>query len=149
MYPLDMQRTYYVYPADIFNGVAPSPQVAFRFQSQFQDPIYGNDMIREAFGTNAKSRHRQFKCFFALQNPCIPTPPRKIFPNWKVRPLLKWINHVGPQCYTPGKSISVDEMTMGFQGRHQDKKRIVPSNLERRGVVQRLPNFRLTLTMDH
>lgn len=108
----------------IFNGVAPSPQIAFRFRSQIQDPIYGNDMIREAFGTNAKSRHQQFKCFFALQNPCIPTPPRKTFPNWKVRPLLKWINHVGPQCYTPGKSISVDEMTMGFQGRHQDKKRI-------------------------
>lgn len=91
----------------IFNGVAPSPQIAFRSQSQIQDPIYGNDMIREAFGTNAKSRHRQFKCFFALQNPCIPTPSRKTFPNWKVRPLLKWINHVRPQCYTPGKSISV------------------------------------------
>lgn len=91
----------------ILNGVAPSPQIAFKSQSQIQDPIYGNDMIREAFGTNAKSRHRQFKCFFALQNPCIPTPSRKTFPNWKVRPLLKWINHVRPQCYTPGKSISV------------------------------------------
>ena len=81
-------------------------------------------MIKEAFGTNASCRHRQIKCFFALQNPRIPTPSRKTFPNWKVRPLLKWINHVGPQCYMPGKSISIDEMTMGFQGRHRDKKRI-------------------------
>ena len=73
----------------IFNGIAPVPQINLRFNSQAKDPIHGNDIIREAFETNASNSHREFKCFFALQNPCIPTPSRKNYSNLKDRPLLK------------------------------------------------------------
>ena len=42
----------------IFNGVSPTPQITLRFHSQSKDPVHGNDMIREAFGLNARTRHR-------------------------------------------------------------------------------------------
>ena len=108
----------------ILQGVTPSPQVELKFLSQSHDPIHGNDFVNNAFGCNAVKRHKQFKAFFALQNPCIQTPPREDFPNWKVRPLISWINYAGPLIYKPGRSVSVDEMTMRFKGKHRDKLRI-------------------------
>jgi Transposase IS4 len=37
---------------------------------------------------------------------------------------VKWINFVGPTSVDLGERISIDEQTMGFQGRHADKLRI-------------------------
>ena len=108
----------------ILQGIVPSPRVELKFASQSYDPIYGNDFAHNSFGTNAVRRHRHFKAFFAVQNPMIETPDRRNFPNWKVRPLINWINCVGPLVYKPGMSISVDEMTMRFKGKHKDKLRI-------------------------
>ena len=108
----------------LLQGIAPSPRVELKFASQSNDPIHGNDFVNNSFGTNAVRRHRQFKAFFAVQNPMIETPDRRNFPNWKVRPLINWINYVGPLVYKPGMSISVDEMTMRFKGKHKDKLRI-------------------------
>ena len=96
----------------ILQGVAPSPKVEFKFASHMKDMIHGNDMVNNAFGPNAIARHKQFKAFFALQNPCIPTPPRKEYLNWKVKPLITWMNYIGPRAYKPGIHVSVDEMTM-------------------------------------
>ena len=105
----------------VLQGVAPSLQVEVKLKPQVIDRVHGNDMVYSSFGKKAQNRHREFKCFFATQNPMIPTPERKKFPNWKIRPLLKWINKVGPESWRCGKSLSVDEMTMGFKGKHQDK----------------------------
>ena len=42
----------------ILQGLAPSPQVEFKFMSHQQDPIHGNDMVSIAFGANAMKRHK-------------------------------------------------------------------------------------------
>jgi hypothetical protein len=38
-----------------------------------------------------------------------------------VSPVVKWINFVGTEAALLGESISIDEQTIGFQGRHADK----------------------------
>lgn len=108
----------------IMHGLSPSPRVEYKFKPQYSDPLHGNDFVYKSFGPNAERRFRHFKAFFACQNPSINVPPRKEFPNWKVRPLLQWMNAIFPEVWLVGVSFSVDEMTMGFQGKHADAKRI-------------------------
>ena len=108
----------------ILNGIAPSPTVESKFSSQATDPVHGNDMVFRAFDSGATRRHRHFKAFLSIQDPLIKVPPRDQFPNWKVRPLIQWINKIGPEAWDCGEYVSVDEMTMGFQGKHEHKLRI-------------------------
>ena len=112
----------------VFNGVAPSPRIELKFKPQRLVKVHGNDFIARSFGPNAERRHRHFKAFFATQNPVINQPSRKLFPNWKVRPLLAWMNFIFPVVWLLGKAFSIDEMTMGFQGKHVDKRRITYKN---------------------
>ena len=108
----------------VLQGLCPSPRVEMKFHSQQQDKVHGNDFVYRSFGPNAERRHRHFKAFFACQDPRIDPPPREKEPNWKVRPLLKWINFIFPALWMLACAFSVDEMTMGFKGQHKDKKRI-------------------------
>jgi hypothetical protein len=66
-----------------------------------------------------------FKAWFTCQNPDkVPVPPRAESPLFKVLPWIKWIRYVGPDAWELGVNIAIDEMTIGFQGRHVDKLRI-------------------------
>ena len=82
----------------IFNGLAPSPKIEAKLKPQRNDVIHGNDFIYQSFGPNAERRHRHFKCFFACQNPVIDLPPRNWYPNWKICPLIQWINFISTQA---------------------------------------------------
>jgi hypothetical protein len=95
-----------------------------KMRPQWKDKVHGNDYVFNSFGPNAERHHCHFKAFFAVQNPTINNPEKKRFPNWKVRPLLQWMNHLFPLMWLLGIAFSIDEMTMGFKGCHQDKKRI-------------------------
>ena len=108
----------------IFNGLSPSPQVELKFKPHAENPVHGNDFIYHSFGPNALRRHRHFKTFLAMQDPAIKIPCRTKYPNWKVRPLLKWMNFLFPLIWMLGVCFAIDEMTIGFQGMHIDKKRI-------------------------
>ena len=76
------------------------------------------------FGPNDKRHHRHFKTFLAIQDPDIPTPSRRKYHNWKVRPLIQWMNYLFPFIWLLGDFFSFDDMKIGFQGMHADKKRI-------------------------
>ena len=104
----------------VFHGVAPSPQIERKFKPQREDKVHGNDFIYTSFGP----RHRQSKAFFACQDPAIDAPQRSTYPNWKVRPLITWLNFICPMVWLLGLAFSVDEMTMGFKGKYKDKLRI-------------------------
>eukprot|EP00536_Pseudo-nitzschia_multiseries_P006112 jgi/Psemu1/14483/gm1.14483_g len=45
---------------------------------------------------NPIKRHKHFKAFLASQDPCVPTPPRKDYPNWKI---LYMRNDPAPKKY--------------------------------------------------
>ena len=111
----------------IFQSLSPSPRLEMKFNTQTQDKINGNDFIANTLNQNngcTRRRHQMFKAFLAFQDPHIATPPRRKYPNWKVRPLMTWMNYIFPKAWLLGIAVSIDEMTMGFQGMHQDKKRI-------------------------
>ena len=95
-----------------------------KMKPQTMDPFNGNDMVYNSMGSNAERRHRHFKCFFAIQDPRIAIPSRKSHPNWKVEPLLKQALRVSKEAVVPGQDAAIDEQTNGFQGAHEDKKRI-------------------------
>ena len=108
----------------VLHGISPSPRIEYKFKSQGEDKVHGNDFVFRSFGTNAERRHKHFKAFFACQNPMINPPERKHYPNWKVRPIITWMNYIFPTIWMLGVAFSIDEMTMGFKGKHADKRRI-------------------------
>ena len=108
----------------ILQGLAPSPQIEMKFQSTEQNEVNGNDFVCEAFGKNAAQRHREFKCFFATVDPALPVPSRLSHPNWKVAKFFRHAIRISKECIHVGVNISIDEQTIGCQGRHPDILRI-------------------------
>jgi hypothetical protein len=108
----------------ILHGLSPSPQLTMKFQSQNVDPVNGNDFVHRSLGPTGLRRHKHFKCFFCVQNPLSIQPPRGTHPNWKVEEFLHEVLVVSMDAWNCGEWISVDEQTIGFQGRHPDKLRI-------------------------
>ena len=102
----------------------PSPQVDLKFKTNAEDPVHGNDFVDCHFGLDAEQRHRNFKAFFACQDPARPIPDRKLSPNWKVKPLLTWMNFIFPIMFFLRVAFSIDETKMRFKGKHADKLRV-------------------------
>ena len=100
----------------ILQGFAPSPQVEFKLKPQRVDRYNGNDFVFHSFGPNAECRHKHFKAFLACQDPAIDPPSKKKFPNWKIWPMIQWMNSIGPSSVLLGWCFFIDEMTMQFKG---------------------------------
>ena len=108
----------------ILQGLSPSPQIEMKFVSQKDDPVNGNDFVAASFGLDAKRRHKEFKAFFASVDPLKAIPARATHPNWKVQHFFKHAIRISKQCIFLGKKLSLDEQTIGCQGRHPDILRI-------------------------
>ena len=106
------------YGLDCIHGLLPTPRIEYKFQPQKKDCVGGNDFLYQSFGVNAERRHKQFKCFLVCQDPGIAMPSKDQYPNWKVKPLISWINYSCPKAWALGCALAVDKMTMRFQGRH-------------------------------
>ena len=117
----ELMRHFGVY---MLNGVAPSPQVSMKFQSQEDDQANGNDLVFRVLGYNAQRRHKHFKVFLATVDPLKPVPERKKGPNWKFNPLLIHAIKVSRCAMHMGQKASMDEQTIGCKGRHPDIIRI-------------------------
>ena len=98
----------------MLNGLNPSPNIADKFKSQVEDPVQGNDMCHNAFGSNAAERLVEFKRFLTLVDPRIPTPTRKQDPNYKINAIIKQLIHISKKVMIMGKWLSVDEQTISF-----------------------------------
>lgn len=66
---------------------------------QYDDPVNRNNYVWQAAAgkdDNYERHHKHFEAFLLCQDshhfPCY---DRDIFPNWKVQPLLQWINFIG------------------------------------------------------
>ena len=89
----------------ILNGIAPSPQVEMKFDSQTENPTNGNDLCHSIFGgmSKGKERHKEFKSYFACVDPRKPTPEPKVAPNWKIEPLIRHIIAISREAMNIGK----------------------------------------------
>ena len=108
----------------ILRGISPSLRVKMKFKPQRVNCVNGNDFVFNNSGPCVEQRCRHFKSLLACKNSFIETPYHAKQPNWKVGPLLSWMNFIFLQMWCLGVSISVDKITIGFQGRHQDNSRI-------------------------
>ena len=108
----------------IWQGLHPSPRIEMQLKSAFEDPLQGNQYLYHHIGAGGVRRYKQFRAFLSLQDPRALPPSKKKNPLFKVSTVVKWINHLGPLSVDLGESISIDEQTIGFQGRHGDKLRI-------------------------
>ena len=102
----------------ILNGISPSPQAEMKFDSQKKNPMNGRDFCFKAFVLCAIRRNKEFKALFAVQDPVNPTPIRKSHPNWKIQVLLRHDIIGSKDTIFLGRSLSCDEETMEFKGRH-------------------------------
>ena len=106
------------------NGVSISPRVEYKFLSQDDDPVNGSNLCNRAFGSDATRRFKQFRSLFAVQDPILPIPTRKIAPNHKIDPLLLQMLFAFGNAWDPGPFIAGDEQDAGFKGKHPDKARV-------------------------
>ena len=108
----------------ILNGISISPRMEYKFKTQQEDPVNGNDLCASVFGANGEKRYRQFCSLFAIQDPMIQIPDRKYAPNHKVDPLLLHMLRTFKECWAAGPFIAGDKQDAGFKGRHPDKQRV-------------------------
>ena len=55
--------------------------------------------------------------YSCAQNPSIEIPIQNKYPNWKVCPLIKWINFLSTIVSALVFAFSINEITMGFKGK--------------------------------
>ena len=84
----EFERHLYLYYR---NGLNPPPRLDMKFKPDSADPVQDNDFLHNAFGSNTARQHKEFKCCFECQDLRNPIPARKLYPNWKLYPLLKHI----------------------------------------------------------
>jgi hypothetical protein len=72
----------------IVDGLAPSPQLVQKMQSQERQPTHGNNRIAAVLGPGWQQKHWSFRHFFATQDPLTTPPPKKRCPNFKVDELF-------------------------------------------------------------
>jgi hypothetical protein len=100
----------------IIDGLAPSPQLTQKMQSQIQQPTHGNDRIAAVMRTGWQQKHRSFRHFFASQDPMMLPPPKSQCPNFKVDELFRWLRHIWKEAWVLGKGFSNDEQPARCRG---------------------------------
>lgn len=88
------------------------------FKSHSENNINGNDFVHRCLGPGTARQHIHFKRFFAVQDTLKRALPLSTCQNWKFDPFLNWMKSVSMKAWRLGKSVSVDDQTIGFQYRH-------------------------------
>ena len=72
----------------IFSSLVPSMRYEYKFKTQIEDPVAGNDLCARYFRENTECYWKEFNYQFSLTDPRATVPLKKIQPNYKVQPLL-------------------------------------------------------------
>jgi hypothetical protein len=67
---------------------------------------------------------QNIQSFFCLNEPKKEVSKRSDDPNYKIGRLMRHMQLVSQEAWDPGPDLVIDEQTIGFQGRHADKRRI-------------------------
>ena len=74
------------------------------------------NLVHTKTATTITSRH-----YFLDNPPLIKPPPKTQYPNWKVQPLLMWMDFIFPLIWIIAITFYMDEMKMCFKGHHSGK----------------------------
>ena len=108
----------------IKNGLSPERNHYSHFKDTAQDPFGGNTFVADKF-TNGYHKAQQFMKSFAT---CPPSNDqhgdKEKDRTHKTRGLSDLVMNVTRDNWCPGKNLSLDEMSAGFQGKDGDKAKI-------------------------
>lgn len=76
------------------------------------------------FGHDTDRRFKQFRALFAVQDPVLAIPSRKISLNHKIDPMLLQMPSAFDEAWDVGSYIAGDQQDAGFKGKHPDKARV-------------------------
>ena len=119
---IKLHQHMYIY---IFNDLSPSPYLEIKFNTQVINQIYANYFIASTLLQNSiglRQHYAMFKAFLSIQNPLIDPPPSAKCSNWKTCPMLSWINFIFSTAWLLGIKVVINEISIGFQGMHIDKR---------------------------
>ena len=105
------------------HGLRPSPQ----FKSSFQPEsgfVHGDNRLEQIFKEYGWLEWQCFRSFFHIADPTNQHRNAQHGGYYKLEPLLSDMRLKMEAYWNLGKSFSVDEMTVGFQGRCRFKQRI-------------------------
>eukprot|EP01043_Picozoa_sp_COSAG02_P009074 COSAG02_NODE_302_length_25234_cov_43.365307_14_plen_804_part_00 len=122
--PFDLAEVDAIHGLYIINGLSPAPELHRHLKSPVEDPLYGKSAFKLRF-PKGERRLRHFKRFLTLYDPR--TDPQSATAKgvmFKVEPLLTAVSSTCRKYWRTGEVVSVDEQTVGFQGRHFAKQRI-------------------------
>jgi hypothetical protein len=129
--PFDLEEVDKMIGLLFLNGLAPRPMFKMWFEHH---NIFGNEFVAKAMnkqmargerairGIRRWKHFRRFMCMFDFREDA--KKETKSNPLWKVQRLLDELNDSASEMWIPGKWLSIDEQTLGFQGRSALKLRI-------------------------
>jgi hypothetical protein len=133
--PIDSDKVYRMIGLLFVNGLAPRPSITMWFEHH---NIFGNKFIAKAMDKQmARGKRRiqgirnwkhfqHFMCMFDFREDAMKETAKN--PLWKVQRFLDKLNDNAAKMWIPGKWLSINEQTLGFQGRSRIKLRILYKN---------------------
>lgn len=118
------------------NGLKPHPNMELWFKNPDQDQIWGDHRVRNMFGPRGVQRWKELRSLFHIQDP----KARGNHPLHKLQPLEAHIKSKCMSLWVTGKSGSIDEQTIGFQGRHHHSG-VAASHFSSEGAEDRAPKL--------
>ena len=70
---------------------------------------------------NMQRSHNYFKSLIVVQRHVIETPNMRRYTNWKIFPIITWVNYIFPLIWLLWFAISIDEVATSFKGNHKYK----------------------------
>ena len=106
------------------NGINMKPQMNSWFLRNYDSTIYGKNNFSKLF-PRGRLRWDELKILYCIYNPRIyPKSDSTKHYLFNVRSMLQHLQRNFELHWDPAIDFSIDEQTIGFQGRHKDKLRI-------------------------
>jgi hypothetical protein len=102
------------------NGLSPVPDMDLWFCDPSNNAVYGDDRVRRAWPGGSR-RFKQIETFLHISSPFTPSHRGNLT---KLEPLMSMIKKRSMEMWEAGAKGSIDEQTIGFQGRCKLKTRI-------------------------
>jgi hypothetical protein len=100
----------------IRNGLSPAPDIRLHFSNPQHSTSFGDERVRRMWGgpTRGLRKLRYIRRFLHVSSN--DAYPDLTDPLYKIRPLLAELFKKCLEAWCPGRNISLDEITIGFQG---------------------------------